>query len=174
MKILNKAIGLMLWGITIHANANTADQLASLEVNKKSALVTTIPQFTPKVTPITTTTPFNQTHALVFFFSSTCHFCQGFAPVINDWAATHHMPLLAYTTNGETLPGLLDAPPIDATLKNAFFGQTPVRVPACFVFNVKTHLAYPVASGALTTPELNERMNALIPKIEAYERGEHA
>ncbi len=173
MKILPLSLCVLLLSTLINANANTTlDQLMNLEANKKSSVTT---QMTSNITPTTPATAvFNQTHALVFFFSSTCHFCQGFAPVIQEWATTHNMPLLAYTTNGETLPHLPQALPIDAELKNAFFGQVPVRVPACFVLNVNTHQAYPVASGALTATELNERMNTLIPKIESYEKGEHA
>lgn len=175
MKVFNGVIGLLLFCTVISANANTTlDQLASLETNKKDNVMTGQSMTLKVATTTRTTIPFNQTHALVFFFSSTCHFCQGFAPVIDDWAKTHHMPLLAYTTNGETLSRLTDVLPIDAQLKNAFFGQAPVRVPACFVFNVKTHQAYPISSGALTDTELNERMNTLIPKIEAYEKGVRA
>lgn len=150
--------------------ANTAlDELTALE-NKKPEMVAV----NPSVAPININANFIKQHVLLVFFSSTCHFCKNFVPVVHQWSVQHHWHVLAVTTNGEALPDFPKPELMNAELKARLFAGKPVVVPACFVLNTQTGKAFPVSLGALNTQEFDERMNTLIPKIEAYEKGEHA
>ena len=169
-----KRVGIILllmsmWG-TLWANT-TLDELTALEKNKTT--LSSIDTATHRPTQPTPSS-FVQSHVLVVFFSSTCHFCQGFVPVAKQWAESEQWQVIPITTNGASLPTFPHPIPIDAEIKAHYYAEKPVVVPACFVLNIKTHQAYPVSIGALTLAELNERMNMLLPKIETYEKGVHA
>lgn len=141
--------------------SNTLDELKALEHAKTAP--TAIKQ------EVSTTSSFARDHILVFFLSSTCPYCQKFAPILKEWSSTAHMHILAYTTNGGSLPSFPHPmhPDIDS-FKAYFDTQKPV-VPALFVLNIHTLQAYPVSQGGLSREALDARMKILIPNISAYE-----
>jgi type-F conjugative transfer system pilin assembly thiol-disulfide isomerase TrbB len=160
MRLLLSVV-LSLFVSNVVANT-TLNELATLE-RQKVPVETTVPTVSNQAV--------NAKHALILIFSSTCHFCQAFAPIVHVWSQQHHVALFTYTTNGQGLPDLPHPDPIDVSVKKAYFADKPVVVPACFILNTQTGKAYPVSVGALSAQEFNLRMDALMPKINAYERG---
>lgn len=161
---------LFLLSLSMPLWANTAlDELTALETQKREMVAVN-----QSATPININDNFIQQHILLVFFSSTCHFCKSFVPVVHQWSVQHHWHVSAVTTNGEALPDFPKPELMNAELKARLFAGKPVVVPACFVFNTQTGKAFPVSMGALNTQEFDERMNTLIPKIEAYEQGEQS
>lgn len=122
-------------------------------------------QFTPK------TISFTQNHHLVFFFASTCPHCHNFSPILKNWVDNHHYQVDSYSFDGQALPEFQQVFTPDNQLLQAAFQNETIRYPALFVVNVDTANLYPVAIGELNAQELEERMQILIPKIMAFERG---
>jgi type-F conjugative transfer system pilin assembly thiol-disulfide isomerase TrbB len=165
---MNIGLFCFLLSLSVPVWANTAlDELTALETQKHEAMAPRS-QSAPL---INANDSFTQHHVLLVFFSSTCHFCQAFVPVVHQWSVQHHWSVVAVTTNGEALPDFPQPEPMNAELKARFFAGKPVVVPACFVLNNQTGKAFPVSMGALNTQEFDERMNILLPKIAAYEKG---
>ena len=42
--------------------------------------------------------------AFVLFYMSSCPHCRRFDPILKHYAKTHHIPVLAYTLDGQSLP----------------------------------------------------------------------
>lgn len=113
--------------------------------------------------------PFFKNHALVFFFSSQCPFCQQFAPVVKQWAASHTAPTLALSFDNQPLGDFPDFIPVTTQWVNEAYAGKPITYPALFIANKISHLLYPVAYGAMTAAELDLRLSQLKTKIQAYE-----
>ena len=109
-------------------------------------------------------------HSLVFFFASTCPHCHDQAPVLAEWASDHQAKVLAFSFDDRSLPEFQDASPVTTDLVDVAFAGQPIRYPALFVMENATHTLYPVAFGALSQDELNERMTQLLPKIQMFEQ----
>lgn len=114
---------------------------------------------------------FEQNHQLVFFFASTCPHCHNFSPILKKWVDDNHYIVDAYSFDGQPLPEFQNVFTPNNQLLQAAFQNETIRYPALFVVNVDTANLYPVAIGELDAQELEERMQILIPKIMAFERG---
>ncbi|RAP34900.1 type-F conjugative transfer system pilin assembly thiol-disulfide isomerase TrbB [Legionella quinlivanii] len=112
---------------------------------------------------------FFDTHGFVLFYGSECPHCKGFAPVLKSWAARHKAGVLPLALDNQPLPEFPQFLPATTEWINAAFGGNAINYPALFVVNPKTNALYPVGFGSMTENELNERMEALIFKIKAYE-----
>lgn len=114
---------------------------------------------------------FREEHHLVFFFSSHCPHCQMEAPILEDYAKTHHILVDAYTLDGQGLPEFSKPKiPSQDLISVAFSGQS-IQTPAIFILNTKTLALYPLAIGALNFEELSTRISELQAKITGFERG---
>ena len=121
-----------------------------------------------------TSTPFFQSHVLLFFFASSCPHCHHQAPILKSWANNHGATVDARTLDGKPLPEFPTATTATASLVETAFRGSSIRYPAIFVMNSTSHALYPVAIGSLTRDELDVRMQTLVPKIIAYEQGGHS
>ncbi|MCW8419982.1 MULTISPECIES: type-F conjugative transfer system pilin assembly thiol-disulfide isomerase TrbB [Fluoribacter] len=112
---------------------------------------------------------FFSTHGLILFYGSQCPHCQQFAPTLKQWVTRTNVELLPLSLDNQPLPEFPQFLPATTEWINAAFGGDAINYPALFVVNPKTKALYPVGFGSMTEAELNDRMNALIPKINAYE-----
>ena len=91
---------------------------------------------------------------LVFFYRSTCPYCQRFSPIVKDFSKHYHLLVNAITTDGIILP---DFP-------NSSIDQGQARAlnvtaePALFIFNKITHKAYPIAFGLTSEAEIKRNI----------------
>ena len=115
------------------------------------------------------TDPFFKNHALVFFFSSQCPYCQQFAPVIKEWSTQRHAPLLALSFDNQPVAGIPEFMPVTTGWINDAYAGRPITYPAVFIVNQTSHLLYPVAYGAMSSLELEQRLTEIKAKIDAYE-----
>lgn len=112
---------------------------------------------------------FFSTHGLILFYGSQCPHCQQFAPTLKQWVTRTNVELLPLSLDNQPLPEFPQFLPATTEWINAAFAGNSINYPALFVVNPKTKALYPVGFGSMTEAELNDRMNALIPKINAYE-----
>lgn len=124
--------------------------------------------------PLQATEPFFKTHGLVFFYGSGCPHCQRFAPIVKRFADDNQALVLPLSLDNKSLPDFSDFLPATTEWLTAAFKDNPIEYPALFVVNPKTKALYPVSVGAMEAFELNARMQALIPRINAYERQEES
>lgn len=108
-------------------------------------------------------------HGFIFFYGSTCPHCQQFAPILKAWADNHQAQILPLSFDNQPLASFQQFLPATTEWINAAFGSNPINYPALFILNAKTKALYPVSFGAMSAYELEERMQALIPKVLAYE-----
>ncbi len=119
-------------------------------------------------------TPFFKNHVLLFFFASSCPHCHHQAPILKDWANNHGVTVDARTLDDKPLPEFPTTIAASASLVETAFRGNSIRYPALFVMNPSSGALYPVAIGSMSSDELNTRMQALVPKIIAYEQGGHS
>ncbi|RMW99880.1 type-F conjugative transfer system pilin assembly thiol-disulfide isomerase TrbB [Legionella jordanis] len=112
---------------------------------------------------------FFNTHGLILFYGSQCPHCKQFAPTLKHWATRNNAEVLPLSLDNQPLPEFPQFLPATTEWINAAFGGNAINYPATFIINPKTKALYPLAFGSMTEAELNDRMNALIPKIKAYE-----
>ncbi|RUR14122.1 type-F conjugative transfer system pilin assembly thiol-disulfide isomerase TrbB [Legionella sp. km772] len=112
---------------------------------------------------------FFSTHGLILFYGSQCPHCKQFAPILKQWVTRTNAELLPLSLDNQPLPEFPKFLPATTEWINAAFGGNAINYPALYVVNPKTKALYPVGFGSMTEAELNDRMNALIPKINAYE-----
>ena len=113
---------------------------------------------------------FFQTHGFVFFFASTCPYCHQFSPVLSSLATALNAPVLPLSFDNQPLPEFKDFLPATSDWTTIAFKNEAIHYPALFIAHPKTQALYPVSIGALNEGELITRLDALIPKIVAYER----
>ena len=113
-------------------------------------------------------------YQLVLFFSSKCPYCVKFAPIVKAYSLQHNLKVEAVSLNHQ---GLEDFPnPTNATqdmIDLAYQGKTVVY-PALFLVDLKFKHLYPVAYGALSQYELNDRMEKLQSAIIAKKMSREA
>lgn len=158
MKLCLKVVLFMLFGLNAHGQVPNDLQFL-LPVPEAQKIVSK------------PASAFFQAHRLLFFYASTCPYCQRFAPVLKNWALSHQALVQAFSFDEEPLPGFKNTPLTNELVKAAFQDQS-IKYPALFILNDKTRTLYPVAIGALDSAELTIRMQKIIPKIMHYERGQ--
>lgn len=110
-----------------------------------------------------------ETYRFILFFSNQCPHCIRFAPVLKAYADSHHWSIEAITLNGESLPEFPHATFATQEMIDVAYQGKTVTYPALFIANTKTHALYPVSFGDMSALELDERMNAIREKMNAYE-----
>lgn len=154
-------IGLLILGLTQNLMAHT-NFLEEQFIQKSASL---------NVSPASpdSKNEFFKHHALVFFFSSQCPYCKQFAPVVTTWAATNGASILGLSFDNQPFEELPDFLPATTQWVNAAYNGKPITYPALFVVNKTQHLLYPVAFGAMSKDEFEQRIAVIQSKIEAYE-----
>lgn len=115
---------------------------------------------------------FFQTHGFVFFFASTCPYCHQFSPVLSQVSKRLGASVLPLSFDNQPLPEFQKVLPATSDWTTVAFKNASIHYPALFIANPKTHALYPVSIGALNEMDLTTRIEALIPKIMAYENTE--
>lgn len=99
--------------------------------------------------------------AFVLFYMSTCPHCQRFDPILKSFSSESHIPVLAYTLNGNALPSFPNSfTPTKNEIQKFFPTENPV-VPTLFLMDQKTHRIYPMMRGEATKPQLSQRFDQL-------------
>jgi type-F conjugative transfer system pilin assembly thiol-disulfide isomerase TrbB len=99
--------------------------------------------------------------AFVLFYMASCPHCRNFDPVLRRYAEEHHIPVLAYTLDKESLPSFPNSftPSAEELLK--FFPRNPPVVPTLFLMDSDRHKIIPVSQGEASTQQLDERLNQI-------------
>ena len=96
--------------------------------------------------------------AFVLFYMSSCPHCKRFDPVLKEYAESHHMPVLAYTLDGQSLPSFpRSVTPTQEEVQHFFPNGNPV-VPNLFVIDMSSKRIVPVLQGEATMAQLSSRM----------------
>lgn len=91
---------------------------------------------------------------LFFFYRSTCVYCQRFAPIVKDFAATYGITVIPITMDGISLPEFPNSHPDQGQAK-----QFDVRAePALFAVNPYTQKAFPIAYGLTSQADIKKNM----------------
>lgn len=163
-------IGCLAFLCSYNVCANTAkDELLSAiqtrEGSQSNAIKTTSENH------LETKNPFFKNHQILFFFSSTCSHCHRQAPVLKEWANNRGVLVDSRTFDGQPLKEFPNPKAPTTQLVTTAFQGRPISYPAIFITNTNTWAIYPVTFGALSDTQLSARIEELIPKIKAYERG---
>ena len=103
--------------------------------------------------------------SFVLFYMSTCPHCQRFDPILKTFSTENHIPVLAYTINGNVLPSFPNSfTPTKKEIQKFFPMGNPV-VPTLFLMDQKTHRIYPVMRGEATQDQLSRRFGEIQNKI---------
>lgn len=103
----------------------------------------------------------------IFIYRSTCPHCHQFAPVVKDFSETFHLPLHAYSLDGEPLNGLSATPMPSSLFKTLYLsGGYKPSVPALYLVHKDTNEAYAVLFGEAQPVELAKRMDTLLRHIQ--------
>lgn len=112
---------------------------------------------------------FFKDHALVFFFSSQCPYCQQFAPIVKQYALKNGASILALSFDNQPVDPFVDFIPVTTEWINEAYAGQPITYPALFIVNQRSHLLYSVAFGAMESQALEERLIDIKTKILRYE-----
>lgn len=104
----------------------------------------------------------HHTWGLLYFFTSTCPYCQRFSPVVKAVSERYHLETLAVSVNGEGLP---DFPhPIIDNGEAATLHVT--HLPALFLVAPKARNIQHVTEGEVSETELIERLKVVFKKAQ--------
>lgn len=98
-----------------------------------------------------------QHYQLYFFYRSTCHYCQRFAPIVKDFAVTYGFSVLPITTDSISLP----------EFPNSYLDQGEAHIynvtaePTLFLVNPSTQKAIRIATGLATQSEIKKNIMLL-------------
>ncbi len=99
--------------------------------------------------------------AFILFYMASCPHCQRFDPVLKAYAEKHHMPVLAYTLDGRSLPSFpRSVLPSQAEINRFFPNGSPV-VPTLFLMNLDQHKIMPVLQGEAKAYQLEQRLQQI-------------
>lgn len=103
----------------------------------------------------------------IFIYRSTCPHCHQFAPVVKDFSDTFHIPLRAYSLDGQPLVGLSAELLTPALFKTLYVsGGYKPSVPALYLVHKDTDEAYAVLFGEAQPVELAQRVDTLMRHIQ--------
>lgn len=171
LKILLLCIALVCCGVS---NADISVQQIAFQVNQNTSYQGS-PSINNDSNPtngmnLTTPSQANQQSApqsqglqnyweLVLIFRSTCPYCQQFDPVITDFAKQSGFDLIAFSTDGGTLPGLTNVLPATQAILAKFYTD---KIPAVYLVQKNTMQIIPISQGVITEQDLAARIqNAL-------------
>lgn len=98
-----------------------------------------------------------QEHGLIFFFSSTCPYCQAMAPTLKMLSERYGIEVLGVSVNGGALPEF--PAPADGRAQAEQWGVT--RVPALFIGSKETGDHAPIGFGMMALSEIVNRIFVL-------------
>jgi type-F conjugative transfer system pilin assembly thiol-disulfide isomerase TrbB len=155
-------IGLLLIGVLVKAAfANPA--LAEL-----NALIAKKSQHEQQQQKVQNTIKeLQEQYYFIFIYRSTCPHCHQFAPVVKDFSDTFHIPLRAYSLDGQPLIGLSAELLTPALFKTLYVsGGYKPSVPALYLVHKDTDEAYAVLFGEAQPVELAQRVDTLMRHIQ--------
>ena len=99
---------------------------------------------------------------LFFFYKSTCHYCQRFAPILKNFATRYGLTIIPVTMDGIPLPEFPDS-----RRDNGQSKQFQVTVtPSLYAVNPYTQKAFPIAYGLTSETELRENIYKIVTRDE--------
>ncbi len=96
--------------------------------------------------------------AFILFYMASCPHCQRFDPVLKAYAVKHHIPVLAYTLDGRSLPSFPQSVLPSQAEMNRFFPNGHPVVPTLFLINLDQHKIMPVLQGEAKAYQLDQRL----------------
>lgn len=108
-----------------------------------------------------------EAYYFIFIYRSTCPHCHQFAPVLKDFVSHFHIPVEAYSLDGEPLDGF-DAASLSPELFQTLYvsGDYKPVVPALYLVNRPTNQAYAVLFGEAEPAQLAKRVDELMTHLE--------
>lgn len=104
----------------------------------------------------------SQTHGILFFARSDCHFCEDQAPVLKGFSKRSGLPVLAVSLDGGAISMFPDAKPDNGISMMASGGNGIQTVPAMFLINRATQEMIPLGTGVIAGDDLAERIRVLV------------
>ncbi len=99
-----------------------------------------------------------QTHGLFFFVSSSCAYCQKFAPIVKAFSQQYGWEVMAISMDGTTLPEFPDA-----DNDNGISAKLGVEsVPTLLAVNPQTEEIIPLSNGMSSQQQILDRIRVLI------------
>ena len=99
--------------------------------------------------------------AFILFYMKSCPHCRRFDPVLKEYAVNHHIPVLAYTLDGRSLPSFPKSVLPTQSEMNRFFPDRHPVVPTLFLMNLDQHKIIPVLQGEAKAYQLDRRMQQI-------------
>ena len=99
--------------------------------------------------------------AFILFYMASCPHCQRFDPVLKAYAVKHHIPVLAYTLDGRSLPSFPQSVLPSQKEMNRFFPNGHPVVPTLFIMNLDQHKIRPVLQGEAKAYQLDQRLQKI-------------
>lgn len=99
--------------------------------------------------------------AFVLFYMASCPHCKRFDPVLKQYSVRHHIPVLAYTLDGRSLPSFPSSVTPSQDEMNQFFPNGNAVVPTLFLMDLDKQRMIPVLKGEATQRQLSQRMKQL-------------
>lgn len=99
---------------------------------------------------------------LFFFYRSTCHYCQRFAPILKNFAERNGMAIIPITLDGISLPEF----PNSKTDSGQAIQFQVKATPAVFAVNPTTGKAFPIAYGLTSETELRDNIYNIVKRYE--------
>jgi len=103
-----------------------------------------------------------QRYGVFYFFASNCGACKLFSPILKSVASSHHMTVMAVSTDGG--PSEIFADYVVDSGQRERMGVTSEAVPAVVLFDAQTRQTVPIGFGLLSAEELMERIFVLTMK----------
>ena len=104
--------------------------------------------------------------AFVLFYRASCPHCRRFEPVISAYAASHHLPILAYTLDGSALSSFPESMQPNQNELQQFFPYGNPVVPTLFLMDSRRHRIYPILKGEASMQQLSRRMRQVTARLE--------
>lgn len=150
--------------IFLHSNSFSMDTAIQSQINK--IISNHSDNANSLISENTDNTAQAQNHfAFVLFYMSTCPHCQRFDPILKSFSSENHIPVLAYTLDGNSLPSFPNSftPTKNEVLK--FFPTENPVVPTLFLMDEKTYRIYPMMIGEATQYQLSQRFDQVRSSI---------
>lgn len=104
--------------------------------------------------------------AFVLFYMSRCVHCRRFDPILKQYAMSHHIPVLAYTLDGKSLPSFPNSLHPNPSEMHTFFPDGKPVVPTLFLMDLSRHSIMPVLKGEAKAYQLAMRMRKIQSQVQ--------
>ena len=101
-----------------------------------------------------------KTYGLFFFYSSTCAYCQKFAPLVKGFSEKYHWKVLPISLDGKFLPEFPDSKRDNGAAK----ALKVTFVPTLLAVDLKSGKTFPLSHGLSTHDQIEERIRVLLVK----------